>query len=300
MSEDPLFLDEIFLHSEDNQDGQGEYILPDLWTLPTLRDILPKVNPEKMGNRSFSGLRSYQQMMQIEMRYKPEQVEALDFKELEAQLLERNVKILDILNDTFRTSGQTFTSIIVDYAQNLFDGYWFTTERSFFYEITPGDIVGFFSDPPSMQYFVGRVKGNEILVRQFRPGKSKLPLIIAGRMSNTKPEIDAHFRTNYQEPAELNTLSFVRNPPIYQRALYLAGMGDLHGLKDLVENHNFDVATKKPEAQNYTIMRLARLKNHVDIIEWLEALKESGSKVAESENDSEDSDVFPFCFTDLF
>lgn len=252
--------------------------------------ILPKIDPDEM-NKSFMNLQSYQQMLQIEIRYTPEQVEALDFPSLEAQLLRKSCDMADVLNEVFRTSGRTFTSIIVEFAQNLFDGYWFTTERSFFYEITPGDVVGYFSDPPSIQFFVGRVRNNEILVRQFRPGKSKLPLIIAGRMSNTKSEIDAHFRTNYQIDTQVNTLSFVRNPPVYQRALYFAGMGDLQGLKSLVEHHNFDIGTKKPEAQNYTVMRLAKLKNHVNVVKWLLSLKQlKGNEEDESENEEADSE----------
>lgn len=249
--------------------------------------VLPKLDPDKM-NRSFMNLRSYRQMMEVEIRYTAEQVEALDFKELQAGLLRKKCDMLFILNEIFKTSGRSFTSIIVEYAQNLFDGYWFTTERSFFCEITPGDVVGFFSDPPSIQYFVGRVKDSEILIRQFRPGKSKLPLIIAGRMSNTKAEIDAHFRTNYQIDAEVNTLSFVRNPPVYQRALYLAGMGDLDGLKALVRDYDFDVTTKKPEAQNYTVMRLAKLKNHVNIVKWLIGLKTSKGILDLDESETED------------
>lgn len=186
----------------------------------------------------------------------------IDFNDLEYAVEERRKQIVHTCLNRFQ--DQYISVMIADYARNLFDGIWRTSNRVVCYELENQDLVGYFNG----YLLLGKVFGDEVIWHQYSSAKQTMTVYF--KIDVTHNKLDGHYFTG--EHAKMDqpaSLEMYRADVPYFMAMKAVQHGDIPRLRQLHSKFRFDFNQALPEANNFTVLHNAVSYNQEGVVRYL-------------------------------
>jgi len=185
----------------------------------------------------------------------------LDFNQFEFDYKTQRAGYITAMLEIFK--DQVISVIIAQYAMNLFDGEWYTTNQVFLYQNEKNELIGWFQ-----QYLLlGRVFNDEILFHQYCHGKEAVTLFCTVDESHNKL-VGHYFSGKGLAEKQRQPIEFLRGASPYVYAFQAIQNGDDEFVAELRSKFKLDI-NNQPEPSGDTMLHQAVRANQLSTVRYL-------------------------------